>query len=47
MDLWTGVGGNAGMRWEIEIDICTLPWVKQIANRNRLHSTGVQLSAPW
>ena len=31
---------EAGMNWETRIDMCTLPWVKQIASENLLHSIG-------
>ena len=36
----TGGEGEGGMNWEIRIDICTLPWVRQIASGNLLYSTG-------
>ena len=39
------VDTEGGMNWEIRIDICKLPCVKQIASGNLLYSTGTQLGA--
>ena len=37
-----GLGrGEVGTNWEIGIDIDTLPYVRQIASRKLLYSTGV------
>ena len=35
-----GKGWGGGMNWEIEIDIYTLLYIKQIANENLLYSIG-------
>ena len=35
------------MNWEIAIDVCALPCVKEIASRNPLYSAGAQLGALW
>ena len=43
-----GGGGGAavgGANWEIMIDMCTLPRVKQMASGNLLYSAGAQLGA--
>ena len=37
--------GGGGMNWEIGIDVCALPCVKQIASGNLLYSAGS--SAQW
>lgn len=44
-----GRGGAAVGRanWEIMIDMCTLPRVKQMASGNLLYSAGAQLGALW
>ena len=34
------MGTGVGMNWEVEIDICALPCVKQIASGNLLNSAG-------
>ena len=38
--MWTEGGGRGEMNWEIGVDICTLPCVKQIASRNLLYGAG-------
>ena len=40
----TRVGRGDRMNWEIGIDICALPCVKQITSGNLLYSTG---SSAW
>ena len=41
MGVWIQWGEReGGMNWEIRFDINTLPYVKQIASGNLLHSTG-------
>ena len=42
VDMAGGVG--ARMNWEIGIDVCVLPCVKQIARGNLLYSTGSSAS---
>ena len=42
---WGGRCG--GINWGIEIDIYTVPCVKQVASRNLLYSTGAQLDVLW
>ena len=33
-------GESGGINWEIGIDICTLPYIKQITNKDLLYSIG-------
>ena len=33
-------GEGSGMNWEIGIDVCALPCVKQLASGNLLYSAG-------
>ena len=35
-----GWGGEGGINWEVENDILTLLYIKQITNKNLLYSTG-------
>ena len=35
-----GWGGEVGINWEVENDIFTLIYIKQITNKNLLYSTG-------
>lgn len=40
-----GQAGGLGMNWEVEIDMCALPYVKEIARGHVLSSTRAQLGA--
>ena len=42
--VYMGEGRGGEMNWEIGIDICALPCVKQIASGNLLYNTG---SSAW
>ena len=39
-NLWLPGGKGGGINWEIEIDTYTLLYIKQIANKDLLYSTG-------
>ena len=40
MDTEGSGGGGAGMNWEIKIDVCALPCVKQIPSGDLLYNAG-------